>query len=337
MKRIIKLTESDLRRIIERVIKENNDDTHHNGEYFALGGFYFYVDGGKMCLADKTTGELSPNMNIDFPSTTEISAEWTQRTTEVDDENIKGKELAGLAFDTKMKNALNYGKFIYQKNESTSNFGSMQPIIFYSQKYKAPALGGFIVGTEFPGEVEGKLNIIDAKPGNKIYFQQSAFKLGKEFGIRLEVTMHGQPISLKDFGIEQNMIKLPKTYNIGEFFPENGAKPINLSSSPFIDSINNFIKSGGKINRVIVTASTSKMPAGTVDNIPTNKNWKDINDHDSIVVGNKDDGTGNLQLTKAKAFNTYEELKNIIPQLKGVPYVLKAEGAMGEYVHVKFE
>ena len=94
-------------------------------------------------------------------------------------------------------------------------------------------MGGIVVGTEFPEGVEGKLNLIDAKPGNKIFFQQSAFKQGKEYGIRLEVSMHGQPISLKDFGINQNMMKLPKTYNIGDFFAENS------SCRGFIQKYNN--------------------------------------------------------------------------------------------------
>lgn len=337
MKKIIKLKESDLRRIIKRVIVESEEPVTHAGEYFALGGFYFYVDNGRMCLADKSTGELSPNMSVEFPSTKEISAEWTQKTQEVDDENIKGTELSGLNFDQKMKNAINYGKHIYGKNEAIVNFGSMMPIIFYSQKYMAPTLGGFVVGTEFPDGVEGKINVIDAKPGNKIYFQQSAFKMGKEYGIRLEVAMHGQPISLKDFGISQNMLKLPKTYNIGDFFAENSATPHNIHQASFVDMIKKFISDGGKINRFTINASTSKMPAGHVDNDSTKSKWADVLDYDDMVIGNNDDGTGNLQLCKAKAFNTYNELKNAIPELASAPYILKAAGPLGEYVHLKFE
>lgn len=337
MKKIIKLTESDLKRIIKRVVNEQDENTNHPGQYFALGGFYFYVDNGKMCLADKSTGELSPNLSIEFPSSKEISAIWTNKTKEVDDENIKGKELAGLDFDEKMKNAINYGKFIYGKNEAIVNFGSMLPILFYSQKYMAPTLGGFVVGTEFPDVVEGKLTVIDAKPGNKIYFQQSAFKMGKEYGIRLEVAMHGQPISLKDFGINQNMLKLPKTYNIGEFFAENSATPHSLESASFLNGIRDFIKNGGKINRLMINAATSKMPAGYIDNDETKGKWSEFMDHDDKVIGNYDDGTGNLQLCKAKAFNTYNELKRLVPELQSAPYILKAAGPVGEYVHIKFE
>ncbi len=59
--------------------------------------------------------------------------------------------------------------------------------------------------------------------------------------------------------------------------------------------------------------------------------------HLDNVVGNNDDGSGNLQLCKAKAYNTYNELKKAIPELNSAPYVLKAAGPLGEYVHVKFE
>lgn len=337
MKKVIKLRESDLRRIVRRVISEQEKSVEHTGEYYTLGGFYFYVDNGRMCLADKSTGELSPNMSVEFPSTKEISAEWTNKTQEVDDENIKGKELVGLNFDEKMKNAIGYGKHIYGKNQAIVNFGSMLPIVFFSQKYMAPTLGGFVVGTEFPDGVEGKINVIDAKPGNKIFFQQSAFKMGKEYGIRLEVSMHGQPITLKDFGIKQNMLKLPKTYNIGEFFAENSANPHNLHTASFIDTIKQHIKDGGKINRLMINASTSKMPAGYIDNDTTKSKWANMFDYDDKVVGNNDDGTGNLQLCKAKAFNTYNELKKAIPELNSAPFILKAAGPLGEYVHIKFE
>jgi len=338
MKKIIKLKESDLRRIVARVIKEQDETTiEHTGQYYTLGGFYFYVDNGRMCLADKSTGELNPNMSVEFPSTTEISAEWTPKTQEVDDENIKGKELAGLNFDERMKNAIAYGKHIYGKNQAIVNFGSMLPIVFFSQKYMAPTLGGFVVGTEFPDGVEGKINVIDAKPGNKIFFQQSAFKAGKEFGIRLEVSMHGQPISLKDFGDKQNMLKLPKTYNIGEFFAENSATPHNLHTASFINTIKDFLKDGGKINRLMINAATSKLPAGHIDNDPNKGKWVDTFDYDDKVIGNYDDGSGNLRLCKAKAFNTYNELKKAIPELNSAPFILKAAGPLGEYVHVKFE
>jgi len=274
---------------------------------------------------------------VEFPSTKEISAEWTVDTKEVDDPNIKGKELKNLGFDSKMKSAINYGKQIYGKNQAIVNFGSMTPILFYSQKFLAPTLGGFVVSTDFPDGVEGKLNSIEGRNGNKIFFQQSAFKAGKEYGITLEVSMHGQPIQLEDFGISQNMLKLPKIYNVGDFFDENVGHPKMFEKASFLEGIKDHIKNGGKINKITIDASTSKMPAGHMNNDETMGKWKELNEYDDAVMGNNDDGTGNLQLCKHKAMNTYNALKRAIPELASAPYVLKASGPVGEYVHIKFE
>lgn len=338
MKKIIKLTESDLMRIVKRVIKEEEDRMSSPGKYFTLGGFHFYVNDGKMYLADKSKGDLSPNLMIEFPSTKEISAVWTKNTKEIDIPEIKGKELKGLEFDKKMQNAITYGKEVYNKNKAIVNFGSMIPIIFYSQKFEAPTLGGFIIGTDFPDVVEGRLTTIeDPKPGDRIYFQQSTFKMGKEYGISLEVSMHGQPINMEDFGMSQNMLKLPKIYNVGDFFEENAGNPKNLEKASFLEGIRNHIKSGGKINKITIDASTSKIPAGNVDNDERKSHWKELNEYNDIVVGNNDDGTGNLQLCKHKAINTYNSLKKAIPELASAPYVLKASGPIGEFVHIKFE
>ena len=87
----------------------------------------------------------------------------------------------------------------------------------------------------------------------------------------------------------------------------------------------------------MINASTSKLPAGHIDNDTTKPKWSDVTDYNDLVIGNNDDGTGNLQLCKAKAHKTYNELKNAIPELNSAPYVLKAAGPLGEYVHVKFE
>lgn len=335
MKKVIKLTENDLRRIVKRVIKENEELLATPGKYFALGGHYFYVNNGKMYLAEKEGGELKPNLMVEFPSTKQISATWTKNTKEIDIPEIKGKELKGLEFDPLMKNAITYGKEVYKKNEAIVNFGSMIPIIFYSQKFEAPTLGGFIIGTDFPDVVEGRLTTLsDPKPGDKIYFQQSTFKLGKEYGISLEVSMHGQPV---DIGTSQNMLKLPKIYNVGDFFEENVAHPKMLEKASFLEGIRGHLKNGGKINKITIDASTSKMPAGHMDNDETKGKWKELNEYNDIVVGNNDDGTGNLQLCKHKAMNTYNSLKKAIPELASAPYVLKASGPIGEFVHIKFE
>jgi hypothetical protein len=316
------------------VIKEYEEKTTP-GKYYALGGLYFYVNDGKMCLAEKKDGEIIPNYNIDFPSTKELSAEWTEQTKEFDDPNVKGKELKFLGYNKKMQNAMKYGEEIHKKNEPISNFGAIKPIVFYSQRYEAPTLGGFVVGTNYPDSVEGNMVNIEGKKGNKIFFQQSAFN-GK-YGISLEVSMYGQPINLEDFGIKQNMLKLPKTYNVGDFFEENSATPKFLEKASFLEGIKDFVKNGGRINKVTIEASTSKIPAGHVDNNVAKNKWKELNEYNDTVYGNNDDGTGNLQLCKHKAYNTYNALKKVIPELANAPYILKAAGPMGEYVHVKFE
>lgn len=335
MKKIIKLTENDLKRIVKRVIKESDELLATPGKYFALGGHYFFVNDSKMYLAEKVNGQLEPNLMVQFPTTKQISATWSRNTKEIDIPEIKGKELKGLEYDSLMITAIKYGKEIYKKNEATVNFGSRIPIIFYSQKFEAPTLGGFVIGTNFPEVVEGRLiTLEDPKPGDKIYFQQSTFKVGKEYGISLEVSMHGQIV---DVGTANNMLKLPKIYNVGDFFEENSSSPKNFEKASFIENIKNHIKNGGKINKITIDASTSKIPAGSVDNLPTKKKWKELTEYDDVVFGNNDDGTGNLQLCKHKAMNTYRALTKNIPELASAPYVLKAAGPVGEFVHIKFE
>jgi hypothetical protein len=335
MKKVIKLKESDLRRIVKRVIKESDELLATPGKYFALGGCYFYVNDSKMYLAEKVNGQLEPNLMVTFPTTKQISATWTKSTKEIDIPEIKGKELKGLEYDELMKNAITYGKEIYRKNQSTANFGSMIPIVFYSQKFEAPTLGGFIIGTDYPDAVEGRLfTIDDPKPGDKIFFQQSTFKVAKEYGISLEISMHGQPV---DVGTANNMMKLPKIYNVGDFFEENSSSPKNLEKASFLDMIKGHIKNGGKVNKITIDASTSKMPAGNLDNNSSNRKWKELTEYDDVVMGNNDDGTGNLQLCKHKAMNTYKALTKAIPELSSAPYVLKASGPVGEFVHIKFE
>ena len=337
MKKDLLLFERKLKSIVNKVMLENHDSSNHPGRYYILRGLYFYVDDDRMYLADKTTGELSPNMSVEFPSTNEISAIWTSKTEEYDDENVKGIELKNLDFDEKMRNALKYGKYLQSNNQEIANIGTLSPLIFYSRKFRAPSLGGFIVSSEYPESTEGPTTLIDPVPGNKIYFQQSAFKKGKEFGIKLDLSTYGEEIKLEDFGISQNMLRMPKAFNIGDFFEENSAIPKNFEKASFVNMLQDFIKKGGKINKVSVIASTSKIPAGHVDNDTNKSKWADVTDYDSVVNGNNDDKTGNLQLTKAKAFNTYSHLIKNIPELKSAPYVLKADGPSGEYVHVRFE
>ena len=55
------------------------------------------------------------------------------------------------------------------------------------------------------------------------------------------------------------------------------------------------------------------------------------------VLGNNDDSTCNLQLSKARAKETYNCLMDTLPQLKSAPYIIKGSGNKGNYVHIKFE
>ena len=338
MKKRIKLTEQDLYRIVKRVIKET-EEKETIGTFYTLGGFYFYVIGNNMYLADKSEGELVPNLMVEFPNTNEISVSWGKNTKEIDIDEIKGKELKNLEFDDKMKNAATYGRKIYKEKEKIANFGnSLTPIVFYSQKYNAPTLAGMVVGTNFPDVVEGEFTIIEEpRPGDKIYFQQSIFKQKKEYGISMKVSTHGERLKSEDFSIPKGSLKLPKTYNIGDFFNENSSKPMNLEKAEFIEGIKKHLKNGGRINKITIDASTSKIPAGHEDNNPSGRKWKELNEYDTYVMGNNDDGTGNLQLCKHKAINTYRALKSAVPELASAPYVLKASGPVGEYVHIKFE
>jgi len=70
---IVKLTYSDLHRIVKRVIKEN-EEKQKGEKYFSLFGKIFYFDGDNMYLAKKEDGqELRPDMSVKFPSSDEIS------------------------------------------------------------------------------------------------------------------------------------------------------------------------------------------------------------------------------------------------------------------------
>jgi hypothetical protein len=336
MANVIRLTENDLRYIIRRVLVEQ--ETNDNGKYYTLGGFYFYYDGEKMSLAKKDEmGNIIPDKSVIFPSTQEISVIWSNNVQEVDDENIKGVELSGLDFDKTMVNAMKYGSAIYSKNEAIMNFGSLTPIVFYSQKYSGPTVGGMVVSSEFPDGVEGDLNLIDARPGNKIFFQQSAFKSSKEFGISLKIGLSGQEINPSDFGTQKKNITLPKTYNIGDFFSANMSKPSNLTQSDFFKNIKNFINSGGRIDLVTITVSPPRVPAGCVENDCKNGRWiEDVTNY-SKVMGGYDDNSGNTQLSKKRAIETYNSLIRDIDKLKSIPYVLKIADEPGGYVHIKFE
>lgn len=330
---IVKLTYSDLHKIVKRVIKEN-EEKKQKGKYFSLFGKIFYFDGENMYLAKKEDNqELKPDMTVKFPSSDEISVKWTNNTQEVENPENKVQDLKQFGLSQEMKNSVRYGEMI----KDNVNIGNEQiPVVFYSLKKRRPVIAGMTVSTDFNDSSDEDLNSVKAIQGNEIYYEQSYFEGKKKYGIKLRIHETGMELNLEDFGISKNNMKLPKTYNIAEFFQDNESKPKNLHRASFVESIKKFIQDGGEINRVTVEASTSRMPAGCKDNDCNKGKWKEITEYDD-VFGNNDDRTGNLQLSKARAKETYNCLMDTLPQLKSAPYIIKGSGNKGNYVHIKFE
>ena len=332
MSKIIKLTESDLLSIVKKILKEG-DENYQKGSYYTLFGTYFYFDGENMYLADKDdNGEITPNMNVKFPSSDEISIIWKENTKEVENPENKVQDLINFGLKHDMQNAVGYG----DKMKDEINIGHHIPIVFYSLKKRKPVIAGMWVSTDFNENSDEELQAIQPRVGNSIYYEQSYFESKKKYGIRLKLAETGMPINLSDFGISKNNLRLPKAYNVGEFFEENSSTPKSLNKASFVNSIKEFLNKGGQINRVTVEASTSKMPAGCKDNDCTKGKWKEITEYDE-VMGNNDDKTGNLQLSKARAKETYNSLMEALPELKSTPYIIKGSGNNGNYVHIKFE
>ena len=330
---IVKLTYSDLHKIVKRVIKEN-EEKKQKGKYFSLFGKIFYFDGENMYLAKKEDNqELKPDMTVKFPSSDEISVKWTNNTQEVENPENKVQDLKQFGLSQEMKNSVRYVEMI----KDNVNIGNEQiPVVFYSLKKRRPVIAGMTVSTDFNDSSDEDLNSVKAIQGNEIYYEQSYFEGKKKYGIKLRIHETGMELNLEDFGISKNNMKLPKTYNIAEFFQDNESKPKNLHRASFVESIKKFIQDGGEINRVTVEASTSRMPAGCKDNDCNKGKWKEITEYDD-VFGNNDDRTGNLQLSKARAKETYNCLMDTLPQLKSAPYIIKGSGNKGNYVHIKFE
>lgn len=330
---IIKLTYSDLHKIVKRVIKES-EEKQQKGKYFSLFGKIFYFDGENMYSAKKEEGqELKPDMSIKFPSSDEIGIKWTENTQEVENPESKVQDLKNFGLSTDMKNSVNYADMV----KDNVNIGNEQiPIIFYSLKKRRPVIAGMTISTDFNEYGDEDLNPVKAMIGNEIFYEQSYFEGKKKYGIRLKIHETGMELNLEDFGISKNNLKLPKAYNIAEFFQENESKPKNLHKASFVESIKKFLQDGGEINRVTIEASTSRMPAGCKNNDCNQGKWKEITEYDD-VFGNNDDRTGNLQLSKARAKDTYGCLMDVIPQLKSAPYIIKGSGNKGNYVHIKFE
>ncbi len=330
---IVKLNYSDLHKIVRRVIKES-EEPKQKGKYFSLFGKIFYFDGENMYLAEKKNdGDLKPNMSVKFPSSDEISVKWTDNTTEVENPESKVQDLKNFGLSQDMKNSVSYADMI----SDNVNIGKEQiPIIFYSLKKRRPVIAGMMVSTDFSESGDEDLNPVKGIRGNEIYYEQSYFEGKKKYGIRVKIHETGMELNLEDFGISKNNLKLPKAYNIAEFFQDNESKPKNLHRASFVESIKKFIENGGEVNRITVEASTSKIPAGCKNNDCNQGKWKEITEYDD-VFGNNDDRTGNLQLSKARAKETYNCLMDTLPQLKSAPYIIKGSGNKGNYVHIKFE
>ena len=330
---IVKLTYSDLHTIVKRVIKES-EERQQKGKYFSLFGKIFYFDGDNMYLAKKEDGqELRPDMSVKFPSSDEIGIKWTENTQEVENPESKVQDLKNFGLSPDMKNSVNYA----DKVKENVNIGNEQiPIIFYSLKKRRPVIAGMTVSTDFNDSGDEDLHSVKTVRGNEIFYEQSYFEGKKKYGIKLKIHEKGMELNLEDFGISKNNLKLPKAYNIAEFFQDNESKPKQLHKASFVESIKKFLSDGGQINRVTVEASTSRIPAGCKNNDCNQGKWKEITEYDD-VFGNNDDRTGNLQLSKARAKETYNCLMDTLPQLKSAPYIIKGSGNKGNYVHIKFE
>jgi hypothetical protein len=124
--------------------------------------------------------------------------------------------------------------------------------------------------------------------------------------------------------------KLPEVVPFGEYFPNNVSAIKVPTSSEFVKKLTEFFNAGGTLKKITIKASASKVPAGSVENDKNSGLWRDNKNYDTAAVGNNDDKTGNLQLTKARAYNLYLELLNIFPQLKSVPHELIALGSIGD-------
>ena len=330
---IVKLTYSDLHKIVKRVIKES-EEKQQKGKYFSLFGKIFFFDGENMYLAKKEDGqELKPDMSVKFPSSDEIGIKWTENTQEVENPESKVQDLKNFGMSRDMQNSVTYADMV----KENVNIGNEQiPIIFYSLKKRRPVIAGMTVSTDFNDSADEDLNPVKTVRGNEIFYEQSYFEGKKKYGIKLKIHETGMELNLEDFGISKNNLKLPKAYNIAEFFQDNESKPKQLHKASFVESIKKFLEDGGQINRVTVEASTSRIPAGCKDNDCNQGKWKEITEYDD-VFGNDDDRTGNLQLSKARAKETDNCLMDTLPQLKSAPYIIKGSGNKGNYVHIKFE
>jgi hypothetical protein len=123
--------------------------------------------------------------------------------------------------------------------------------------------------------------------------------------------------------------ELPELLPFGDFFANNVSK-IKLSPSmPFVKQLKEYFDAGGKLSKITIKASASSVPAGHMEADPNADLWKDVKTYDNAATGTNDDRTGNLQLTKARAYNLYAALIQMFPQLTNIPRELIASGSIG--------
>jgi hypothetical protein len=126
------------------------------------------------------------------------------------------------------------------------------------------------------------------------------------------------------------VVKLPSVIPFNKYFPNNISQIKLKSSDEGVKTLSEFFKAGGKLKSFQIVSSASMVPAGSVEGDSAKGKWVDNHRYDNSVEGTNDDKTGNLQLTKARAYNLYIELITLFPELKGIPHTLVAEGSTGD-------
>lgn len=138
------------------------------------------------------------------------------------------------------------------------------------------------------------------------------------------------PFNTREEAVKVCQPELPELLPFGDFFANNISK-IKLSPSmPFVKQLKEYFDAGGTLSKITIKASASRVPAGHMEADENAALWKDTRTYDNSATGNNNDGTGNLELTKARAYNLYAALIAMFPQLTNVPRELIALGSIGD-------
>jgi hypothetical protein len=125
------------------------------------------------------------------------------------------------------------------------------------------------------------------------------------------------------------VVKIPSIIPYSANFENHSAALKLPPGSDFVKKLAEFFKAGGKLKNFRIESSASNVPAEFVEGDEKKGKWKDNKQYDMAVEGDNDDGTGNLQLSKARAYNLYVALLTMFPQLKSLDHKLIAHGATG--------